>query len=726
MESKPINGPAQLFKNSINGSGINIQRKKSLGLKEIESEPLKRKKYIIAHDEQAVDKYFLKIFEFTDYSGQLPQKSKFFTEEKWKVEGLQDLKVHLNETKSLLDDYNLNSWHQHTKKVNVAAEVMRHVRKNIKPDMLTQAWLKFYEIVASKIFDLIPTQAKENKFLNSVHLCEAPGAFITSLNHYLQLNYPDVKWDWLASTLNPHHEQNTLSCMINDDRLIYNTLHKWNFGDDATGDLFNKKNMEFLVESTKETFNDEVLLVTADGSIDCQSSPGEQESMVCPLLYAEVITAVHILKPEGSFLIKMFTLLECETVCLLYLLCKLFHQVKVFKPVTSKEGNSEVYVVCLRFRPPKDFQDVLNVLRSNYGSDITNKAMFGLETISEEFLRELKKCASFFVKYQEHAILSNIRLYKKMSDFEREELESLQKTIVKEYVSRYKLKKLPSYMNHVVDSSDLIAKGLGLNVDGKFDEGSFNDKLNKPNLEMNVMLEMIKKSLDLVKHEWTFDYKIVWIDFSDELPSTSGIQVGLPVSVVNNSKFCSGYLLKKYNEVVELLGPLNEKSMDKCSQLLLKICDVSLQPWPSNTWFAQKESVELIINELSNMDDNSSLLLVCFINPECSEGYRLHFTLFKKRIFLLMRHFLELIKKYNFNSKKAILAILPIQTLCDNRYFYELVVSSNHAYIKYVINEKLNQALKSEKVLYPVIDLLRRVHKLKLLNSSSEIYDFEM
>ena len=49
-------------------------------------------------------------------------------------------------------------------------------------------------------------------------------------------------------------------------------------------------------------------------------------------------------------MIKMFTTFESETICLLYLLDICFNQIEIFKPATSKEGNSEVYVICLDFQ----------------------------------------------------------------------------------------------------------------------------------------------------------------------------------------------------------------------------------------------------------------------------------------------------------------------------------------------------------------------------------------
>ena len=64
-------------------------------------------------------------------------------------------------------------------------------------------------------------------------------------------------------------------------------------------------------------------------------------------------------------MLKMFTMFESETICLMYLLSICFEQVEVFKPATSKEGNSEVYVIALNFRRSSwvdDFLDKTKVL----------------------------------------------------------------------------------------------------------------------------------------------------------------------------------------------------------------------------------------------------------------------------------------------------------------------------------------------------------------------------
>lgn len=41
---------------------------------------------------------------------------------------------------------------------------------------------------------------------------------------------------------------------------------------------------------------------------------------------------------------------ECNTLCRMFILCYAFDSVKIQKPVTSKQGNSEIYVVCCGYK----------------------------------------------------------------------------------------------------------------------------------------------------------------------------------------------------------------------------------------------------------------------------------------------------------------------------------------------------------------------------------------
>ena len=72
--------------------------------------------------------------------------------------------------------------------------------------------------------------------------------------------------------------------------------------------------------------------MTADGSISCADEPDKQEIVIGQLLYCEVIAALVNLACGGSFVVKMFTMYEQHTVCILYLLCCLFDEVEIIKP----------------------------------------------------------------------------------------------------------------------------------------------------------------------------------------------------------------------------------------------------------------------------------------------------------------------------------------------------------------------------------------------------------
>jgi cap2 methyltransferase len=83
--------------------------------------------------------------------------------------------------------------------------------------------------------------------------------------------------------------------MLNDDALMQSSRNNWSFLADGTGNIINKYNIEEFAKSVRKKFG-EVNLVTADGSVSCQSNPCEQEHMVVQLHFAEIVAALSVLK----------------------------------------------------------------------------------------------------------------------------------------------------------------------------------------------------------------------------------------------------------------------------------------------------------------------------------------------------------------------------------------------------------------------------------------------
>lgn len=371
----------------------------------------------------------------------LPEPKEMFKDDLWAIDKLQILKNELNSVKNCLNNYSLNEWQLHTKQRNSAKDVMVRLRKDIQPEFLTQAWCKFYEIVSSYPLISLEHIDNNNKRFKSIHLCEAPGAFVASLNHWLKTNAPNVQWDWIATTLNPYYEGNSPSVMIDDDRFIRCTLNHWCFGEDSTGNLMKLNNLDKLVKLS-ESRND-IFLVTADGSIDCTDVPGEQENIVGHLHFCETVAALHLLNTGGSFLLKLFTIFECHTVCLIYLLSCCFNHVNIIKPATSKEGNSEIYVVCTNFKGPKFASPYLQTLREHYEHE-PKQAMFGKENIPCAFIEKIVEYSEFFKSQQCLVIKNNIAAFKSDDVKVYHDVKQIQRMVADKYIRDYNLKKLVS------------------------------------------------------------------------------------------------------------------------------------------------------------------------------------------------------------------------------------------------------------------------------------------
>lgn len=349
--------------------------------------------------------YFNKTYEFVgNENWTLPSAA--YNSPLWQIDKFQRMKTELNATKSQLSKFDLDEWSNYTKNRDPSSLVIFTLRNTVRIELLTQAWCKFYECLSK--FPILPQDALHKQQMSSLHLCEAPGAFISALNHFLYTHHRRLQWQWIATTLNPNYEGNNLSQMINNDSLIKPTINNWDFGLDNTGDIMKYYNHNALVEKCKG-----VMLVTADGSVNCMHDPGEQENYVHFLHYCEIITGLKVLAKCGTLVVKMFTLFECGSICLMYLLNCCFKKVFVFKPCTSKSGNSEVYIICLDYKGVTVLKDLLDYLVEPYkNTNCQNLAMFDLNEIHPEFLQQLEECATAFMNLQSFTINENISNFK--------------------------------------------------------------------------------------------------------------------------------------------------------------------------------------------------------------------------------------------------------------------------------------------------------------------------
>lgn len=379
---------------------------------------------------------------------------------------LSSEKNQLNNVKSQLNSFDIIKWRKHTTKLHKCGFIVPHLKKEIKAELVTQAWAKFYTILSS--FDFF-TGCQKN--VTTVHLCEAPGAFVTALNHYLQLKKHTFSWNWTATTLNPYYEGNNLGQMIPDDRFIIDTLDNWLFGPDNSGNIMNEDNLMFLKNQFSQC---DIPLVTADGSVDCSDDPANQENHVSLLFLWEVVTALSILSEDGSFVLKIFTIFEVFTISLLHFLKSVFHKVTLFKPGPSKPGNSEVYVINQGFLKVKCSESVLwkQFLNAAYKMD-TELALVDINTMSVSFLRSIKSYVLKSCSAQKTVINDNVKCYEGLSHGEYVKLQQVKNYIATRFVDKFGIHSISNYLTPKLNSRELqIERCIG-----RFKTGSYTDRV---------------------------------------------------------------------------------------------------------------------------------------------------------------------------------------------------------------------------------------------------------
>jgi len=228
---------------------------------------------------------------------------------------------------------------------------------------------------------------------NIACIAEAPGGFIQSFIKFTDERTINLKSIYGITLLSDDKE-----IPFWNPSLLSNEIIKLCKGSDGTGDLYNLMNvLNFITFCGKHNCS----IVTADGGFD-YTSDFEQELSSFKLFYSEIMIALNIQSPGGTFICKLFDLFWYSTLQLVYILYLSYDTISFIKPSTSRQSNSEKYIVCQGFRGYN--KEVSNLLCSHFGKDI-----LPIE-LSDEFIDMIQKFHTQFIGNQINRIDSTLQL----------------------------------------------------------------------------------------------------------------------------------------------------------------------------------------------------------------------------------------------------------------------------------------------------------------------------
>uniref|UniRef100_A0A914X5B9 Cap-specific mRNA (nucleoside-2'-O-)-methyltransferase 2 n=1 Tax=Plectus sambesii TaxID=2011161 RepID=A0A914X5B9_9BILA len=449
------------------------------------------------------------------------------------------LKTTLNDVKSELSDKDMSDWHNHTGWTNPAGCFIKDVRKHCHPELCTQAFCKFYEILI-RCPELLPLEGD----FRSLHLCEAPGAFISALNHFIVLRRRSLEWIWQATTLNPFCEANDPQWTVGDDRLIFYTLDRWLFGPDNSGNLLRLTEKDISAMKQGDGFH----LVTADGSIDCQDDPAEQERITFPLQFCETVVALSTLRPNGCFILKKFTTCEPFSVSLIAFLMDHFSSVRFLKPASSKAGNSEIYVVCCGFLGISSNE--LALLHADYG---TERCFDTLQKPSLSVVQQIFECSKYFIDRQLRVMKFNLATYRNCAPNLRAAIEAVKEGTSQQFLEIIRLRSI-SAKRRLIPRRLMPIPWMAMSQLGRR-EGAFIDGFKQ--LSSTCVLAEHEKRLARIDGRLIVE-NFAWqlTNFDVDCFSTAGrcTVFGRPPRPLLQSKLCSAELLKLALRQLEASG----------------------------------------------------------------------------------------------------------------------------------------------------------------------------
>lgn len=245
---------------------------------------------------------------------------------------------------------------------------------------VSNAWLKAIEMFSE--FDLMCDDVRH--FDNAAY----PGSFILAAHHFAVTSGRSYKW--LASSIDSKNKK------VLDDQYglkknypSHWLMHKKNNGDVTV--------LENLLDFKKLLAGKKINLYTSDLGFDVSSDYNSQEIQHSRAHIGQCLAGLMILENGGNFIVKQYTIFESITASLILILSGCFKEFYICKPITSKQTNSELYLVGKNLIASK-VHIAIELLKKK----IVNWNIQPIIKINKEFEKDLSTVISIFSTQSKH------------------------------------------------------------------------------------------------------------------------------------------------------------------------------------------------------------------------------------------------------------------------------------------------------------------------------------
>lgn len=335
-------------------------------------------------------------------------------------------------------DTRQNEWDKYKKYTNMY-EYIHTIIPNTKVAVSTYKPLSrsFYKMI--EICKLLYLLDALPPICTTFHLAEGPGGFIEALA-YMRGNCSGVELPLEQQTeLHDTYYGMTLideDCNVPGWRksksfLINNPNVVIEKGSDGRGDLMNPDNLKHCYIKYNGTMD----LITGDGGFDFSNDFNQQELVSSKLIMCQIAFAIAMQKQGGNFIIKFFDTFTKFSLDLLFLLSNLYDKVYFIKPNTSRQANSEKYVVCKGFRLVsveelvKKFYKIMTNMNDKQVVSLFN---FDLPYI---FVNKVEELNAIFGQQQIENIVNTLNLIDSTSYTKYDKVETMKKMNIQKCIT---------------------------------------------------------------------------------------------------------------------------------------------------------------------------------------------------------------------------------------------------------------------------------------------------